>query len=132
MSRKEQILKAIETVCCVLSLVEYMTKNSFPFLLSLLLSLQLLSLIDSCVIVATMAIVSGPHPLRATMTSRPSANGYITLSATFLHSLTCRRSEVSRKFERTSTQELLFSSSIKINSNDLAVQNMSHVYMGHI
>ena len=88
-----------------------------------------MALIDS--VIATMVIVTGPHLLRARMTSRPSTNRCIACSATFLHHL-LRRSEVSRTFEKTSTQELLFSSSIKLNSNNLAVQNVSQVYMSHI
>ena len=77
-----------------------------------------MALIDS--VVATMVIATGPHLLRA----RTTINKWI-------HHL-LRRSEVSRTFERTSTQELLFSSSIKIKNNYLAVQNMSQVYMSHI
>ena len=81
MSQKEASLESF-----ILSLVEYMTKSSFP-LCSPLLLLQLpstiallgstsfyytlpwlyMALIDS--VVATMAIVTGPCPLRARTTS---------------------------------------------------------------
>ena len=76
-------------------------------------------------VVATMVIVAGPHPLRARTASQPSKDGYIACSTNFLHYL-LRRSEVSRTFERTSTQELLFFSSIELNN--LAVQNESSLH----